>query len=191
HGVIDLVAHELAHVGNHLVGEVVARVEHGQHDAVDRQGRIERRAHLLHRLQQLRQTFEREELALQRHQDRVRRGHRIDGKQIERGRAVDQHVGVIGVRRDVVVQSCDRVAQPEGTARRGAELELETGEIHGGCRNVQPRHCGRDYGIAQRRFADQHVVGRAAAVAAIDAETGRGVALRIEIDDQDALANRS
>ena len=70
-------------------------------------------------------------------------------------------------------------------------VALETGEIHGGCRNVQPRHCGRDYGIAQRRFADQHVVGRAAAVAAIDAETGRGVALRIEIDDQDALANRS
>ena len=44
--------------------------------------------------------------------------------------------------------------------------------------------------IAQRRFADQHVIGRAVAVAAIDAETGRGVALRIEIDDQDALANR-
>ena len=40
------------------------------------------------------------------------------------------------------------------------------------------------------RFADQHVIGRAGAVAAIDAEAGRGVALRIEIDDQDALANR-
>lgn len=40
-------------------------------------------------------------------------------------------------------------------------------------------------------FADQHVIGRARAVAAIDAEAGRGVALRIEIDDQDALANRS
>ncbi len=34
--------------------------------------RIERRLHLLDGLQQLRQTFEREELALQRHQDRVR-----------------------------------------------------------------------------------------------------------------------
>ena len=44
--------------------------------------------------------------------------------------------------------------------------------------------------FAQRRFADQHVIGRAVAVAAIDAETGRGVALRIEIDDQHALANR-
>ena len=45
--------------------------------------------------------------------------------------------------------------------------------------------------LAQSRFADQHVIGRAGAVAAIDAEAGRGVALRIEIDDQDALADRS
>ena len=42
----------------------------------------------------------------------------------------------------------------------------------------------------KRRFADQHVIGRAVAVAAIDAEPGRGVALRIEIDDQHALADR-
>ena len=43
--------------------------------------------------------------------------------------------------------------------------------------------------VAQRRFADQHVIGRAVAVAAVDAEPGRGVALRIEIDDQHALAD--
>ena len=55
---------------------------------------------------------------------------------------------------------------------------------------MQPRHRGRHDRFAQRRFADQHVVGRAAAAAAIDAETGRGVALRIEIDDQHALADR-
>ncbi len=36
-GVVDLVAHELAHVGDHLVGEIVARVVHGEHDAVDGQ----------------------------------------------------------------------------------------------------------------------------------------------------------
>ena len=47
-----------------------------------------------------------------------------------------------------------------------------------------------DHRLAQRRFADQHVIGRAVAVAAVDAEAGRGVALRIEIDDQHALADR-
>jgi hypothetical protein len=55
---------------------------------------------------------------------------------------------------------------------------------------MQPRHRGRHHGVAQRRFADQHVIGRATAAAAIDAEAGRGVALRIEIDDQHPLADR-
>jgi len=39
-------------------------------------------AHLLHCLQQLRQTFEREELALQRDQDRVGGGHGVDGEKV-------------------------------------------------------------------------------------------------------------
>ncbi len=54
---------------------------------------------------------------------------------------------------------------------------------------MKTRHGRRDDGVAQRRFADQHVIGRIAPVAAIDAETGRGVALRIEIDDQDVFAD--
>ena len=58
-------------------------------------------AHLLHGLQQLRQAFEREELALQRHQDRIRRGHRIDGEKIERRRTIDQHIGVVRAARDI------------------------------------------------------------------------------------------
>ena len=110
HGVVDLAAHELPHVGDDLVRQIVAGIEHGQHDAVDRQVRIERRAHLLHRLQQLRQTFEREELALQRHQDRVGSRHRVDREEVERRRAIDQDIGVLGVRRRVLVQRGDRIA---------------------------------------------------------------------------------
>ena len=157
---------------------------------MDRQIGIERGAHLLHRLQQLRQTLKREELALQRHQDRVRCGHRIDGEKIEGRRTVDQHIGVIGVRRGVGVQGGDRIAQPKRAVARRSQFEFETGKIHRRCRDMQPRHRGRHHRIAQRRCADQHVIGRAAAVAAVDAETGGGVALRIEIDDQDALADR-
>ena len=60
---------------------------------------------------------------------------------------------------------------------------------------VEDAMCSRgtavgDHGLAQRRLADQHVIGRAVAVAAVDAEPGRGIALRIEIDDQHALADR-
>ena len=51
---------------------------------------------LLDRLQQLAQAFEREELALQRHQHGIGRRHRIQRQQVERRRAVDQHIAVAG-----------------------------------------------------------------------------------------------
>ena len=54
---------------------------------------------------------------------------------------------------------------------------------------MQARHRGLNDGVAQRRLPDQHVIGRAIAVATVDAETGGGVALGIEIDDQNPLAD--
>ena len=96
-------------------------VEHSQDDTVDRQPGIERRADPAPpSAEQLRQALEREELALQRHQDRVRRGHRVDGDKVERRRAIDQHIGVVGVHRGVGVQPFgDRIA--ERRARPGVD----------------------------------------------------------------------
>ena len=54
------------------------------------------------------------------------------------------------------------------------------------------KSCGTavgDHGVAHRRRAGEHVIGRGAARLALDAEPGRGVALRIEIDDQHVLAD--
>ena len=62
-----------AHVVGDLVGQAVAAVEHRQHDADDAEIGIEALLDLLDRLQQLAKPFEREELALQRHQQRVGR----------------------------------------------------------------------------------------------------------------------
>ncbi len=156
---------------------------------MNRQRRVERGAHLLHRLQQLRQTFECEELTLQRDQNRVRRRHGVHGDKIQRRRTIDQHIGVVGVRRDIDVQLGNGVAQTKRAVAGGAEFKFKTGEIHGRSRDMQARHRGRNDCFAQLGFADQHVVGRAVAVAAVDAEPGRGVALRIEIDDQHPLAD--
>jgi hypothetical protein len=128
---------------------------------VDRQLRIERRLDLLDGLQQLRQAFEREELALQRNENRVRGRHRIDGEQVERRRTVDQHVAEVADAGELAgVQRRDRGAQTERAVARLAELELEAGQIHGRRRDRKPRHRGGDDGVAQRRFANQHVVGR-------------------------------
>jgi hypothetical protein len=54
---------------------------------------------------------------------------------------------------------------------------------------MQPWHSRRDDGVAQGRLAGQHVIGRVTPAAAIDAETGGRVALRIKIDDQHILAD--
>src|SRR5262245_64325890 len=54
YSLIDLVSHELAHIGDNLVGEIVARVIHRQHDTVNRKSRIESRLDLLDGLQKLR-----------------------------------------------------------------------------------------------------------------------------------------
>ena len=127
---------------------------------------------------------------MQRNENRVRGRHRIDGEQIERRRTVDQHVAEVADAGELAgVQRRDRGAQTECAVARLAELELEAGQIHGRRRDRKPRHRGGNDSVAQRRFADQHVVGRDAAVAAVDAEAGRGVALRIEIDDEHTFAD--
>src|SRR6266568_4545586 len=62
------------------------------------------------------------------------------------------------------VQRRDRGAQTERAVARLAEFELEAGQIHGRRRDRKARHCGGDDSVAQRRFADQDVVGRDATV---------------------------
>ena len=129
HGLVDLVAEMLAHVLGHLLGQAVAPVVHGQHHALDLQRRVEAAAHQLDGPHQLGQALQREELALQRHQHRVGRGHGVDGQQVERRRAVDQHIVVAAVRRPR--SGGQRVAQAERAARRLAQLQLDAGEVGG------------------------------------------------------------
>ena len=84
-----------AHVRGHEVAEIVALVEHGEDDALDLETRIEMTLYALDGADEVAQSLERVELALQRHENRIRRHQRIEGQQPQRGRAVDQHVIVI------------------------------------------------------------------------------------------------
>ncbi len=93
HGVIDLGAKERANVLRDLPRKRCPLIVHGQHHALDLQARIERGLDLLDVLFQLRDTLESEELALHRHQHRVRRDHRVERQQIERRRAIDEDIG--------------------------------------------------------------------------------------------------
>ncbi len=156
---------------------------------MDRELRVERLLDLLDGLEQLRQSFEREELALQRHQDRIRGRHRVDGEQVERRRTIDQHIGVGDLAGRDLVELAERGAQPVRAIARMADLELEARQIHGGRRDVQMRDRGGEYSLAQRPLAGDEIVGRDLPAFLVDAEPGRGVALRIEVDDEHALAD--
>src|SRR5712672_4629656 len=70
-----------------------------------------------------------------------------------------------------------------------ADLELEARQIHGGRRDVQMWDRGGEYSLAQRPLAGDEIVGRDLPALLVDAEPGRGIALRIEIDDEHALAD--
>ena len=97
-GRIDLLAEHAPHVLDHLVRQASALVVHGEHHAVDLELGVEPHPDLLDRAQELGQALEREELALQRHQHGVGSGERVNGQEIERGRAVDENIarGVVG-----------------------------------------------------------------------------------------------
>ena len=96
HGVVDAASQKAAHVGRDLLGEVVAAVEHGQDHALDLELGIQAAPDPLDGAQQEAQALEREELALQGHQHRLRRDQGVDRQQPERRRTVDQDI-VVGL----------------------------------------------------------------------------------------------
>ena len=187
---VHFAAHELAHVGDNLIGEIVARIVHGQHDAVDRQCRVERALDLFDRLQKLRQAFKREELALQRHQNGIGGRHRIDREQIERRRTIDQDVGEIVIARSAV-ECAQCIAKTKGAVALLADFQFETGKVECRGRDEELRHGSLQHGVAHRRRTGQHIVGRGPSRLAFDPEAGRGIALRVEVDNQNMLANGS
>src|SRR5262249_52912841 len=65
---VDLLAEDAAHIVHDLVREAGALIVHGEHDAVDLELGVEADPDLLNRVQELRQSLERKELALQWHE---------------------------------------------------------------------------------------------------------------------------
>src|SRR5512145_2735714 len=66
-----------------LSGHACAAIEHCENDATDAESRVEAFADELDRLQELREAFERIELALERYQDGIGRDQSIDRQKPE------------------------------------------------------------------------------------------------------------
>ena len=73
------------------------------------------------------------------------------------------------------------------TAERRNELDLGSGEVEAGGRHEEARDLGRLDAVVDRDVVEQHVVHRGVEGTWVDPESGRGVPLRIEIDDQNSV----
>ena len=82
----------VAHIIGHHGGQLVAAVEHGQHDALHGQRAIQPGLHGIDGAHQLRQPFQRVEFALERHQDRRSSRQCVHSQHAERRGAIDDDV---------------------------------------------------------------------------------------------------
>ena len=69
----------------------------------------------------------------------MRRRHRVHGEQIERRRAIDQHVGEVRLLRQRRFERRQRIAQAKGAIARLADFKLEAGEIERRRREIDSR----------------------------------------------------
>ena len=83
-----------------------------------------------------------------------------------------------------------RVAQFIRAIVVSGDFQFDPKKIHSRGRDEKARDRRRNDDVAQCSFSDQHVVTGSDARFALDAETGRSIALGIKIDNEDALADR-
>src|SRR5690606_28961521 len=180
-GAVDAVAEVLLRLVRDLAREVQPLVEHRQQHTVYLQARIDVTLNETHRVQELRQPFQRVELALDRDQHGVRRGERVQRQQAERGRAVHQDEVVL------VAHGLERAAQHQLALGTVDQLDLRADQVAARGRDVEEREVeAADEDLLERQSLDHDVVHGRVHVRALDADPAGRVALGVHVDDERA-----
>jgi hypothetical protein len=171
---------EFAEVGRHLFGQAGSLVEHGQQHAFDFEPRIEALFHAVDCVHERGNAFEREVFALDRNQDRVGRGERVDCEEIERRRTVQDDEVVTGP------QLFQLLAEARFAAFAVGKLDVGAGEMTVGRQKIELRdlrlqHDGLRFGLIHEDFVHSRAVG-----ALRETQSGRRVRLGIAIRNQNA-----
>ena len=133
----------------------------------------------LDRLHELRETLERVVLRLHRHEDAVGRGERVHGERPERRRAVEEdEVVLLAARRERLGEVALAVVAARELDDRAGKVGLRRDEVE-----VLERRVLDELG---ERGAVEEVVARRPVRA--HPEPGRRIRLRVEVDDERALA---
>ena len=172
-----------AHGLQDVPGQRRARVELRHHDAGYRELWVEARAHKLVRVHEVSETFEREVLALGRDEHAGRRDEGVERQEAQRRRAVDQD--------DLDAWGDDGEALLEQSlaVRHPGELDLCSRQVDVGRDQGEAGHAGRLNHLLDRGLARQQVVNAQAGAGRVEAQAGRGVRLRIKIDQQRRMAH--
>lgn len=176
------IAEETAGIGGDKFREIVPAVVHGQYDAGGLQSRIELPADMIDRAGQMTETLQREKLALQGRNDTIGGNQRIQGKQPETGRAVDQNVVV------VIDKWLQRRLKALFPVINTDQFDFRTDQFRTGRNDLKIV----DTAVLDERgsitFTHQQGVGAELSRIVIHTQPGRGISLRVQIDKHDARA---
>ncbi len=167
-----------------LVGQVVPRVEHREHDALDLEARVHAVLHAVDRRHQVGEALERVVLALQRDEHAVGRVERVHREQAQRRRAVDEDVVEVFFLGE---ESAERVLEEHVAVGVIDELDLEPHEVLRRGRDAQGGDVGADEDLAQRRAADECIIHTALDAPRSHSHAGARVALRVHVEQERLL----
>src|SRR5664279_867673 len=159
-----------------------ARVEHHAQDADDLERRVEVCMDLLDRVDEIGQSLESEVFALHRHDHAVRAGQAVQREQAEARRAIDEDEVVFGRGDERATQSLVAAFESHQFDLRAGQLTIRTDDVVAGLRACLSR-------FGDSRVFEQHVVHAELERTLVDARAHRRVALRVEVDDEDAAAD--
>ena len=178
-----------ADVARDLLPEIRALVEHRQQHALDVEGGIERGAHAAHGADEIGEPFEREVLAVQRNQHGVGGDERVERQQAERRRAVDEDVVVIVRAAASAARAGALRAAAAGTSSISAPVRLRSAGMS--VRRSTPVGMMNGRRVGGRLGGGQRVVdGAAWRGFALLPDAAGEVALRVDVDEQDALVGQ-
>jgi hypothetical protein len=123
-------------------------------------------------------AFKGEEFTLDRYEDGIRGDKGIQGKEIQRGRAIDQDEVVL------FTEWCDFLLQAKFPPIRVHKLKIGAYQVLVARYEVEPFEPGMHDGVCGFRAAQQDMVEASAGRVFTYAQAGSGVPLGVGIDDQ-------
>ncbi len=162
-----------------LTGQSVPSIEHGQEDSSQCQSGIEPRLDELYRGQEPPQSLQCEILALQWHDDAVRRHQGVQREKSQGRRAIDDDVFIIEIR------GANQPAKFFFPVLDFDELDFHTGQVLVGTDHIEERKAAAQNHFRQGTVSTERGVEIALRQRQkVDAQAARGIPLRIRIDEK-------